>query len=91
MARQGARIARDAHVLDEHAKTLHTSIHQSHQNAKQFHETSRLSKRQTERKETNLQSGSGLTEQDLKHSADEQLSQMALVGSRATDKTKKSA
>lgn len=92
MAKQGARIARDAHVLDEHAKSLHTSIHQSHQEAKQFHENARLSKWQTERNETHLQSGSGLTEQDLKDSADEQLHQMAMTGSRAAhSKNKKSA
>jgi len=78
--------------VSQRAKALHKSVHQFHQHAKEFREDSRSSNRKAEKSGGDLRPGSGLTEQDLKKSADEQLYQMALLGSRnRNSKTKKSA
>lgn len=89
---KNVKIAKKVHCLDERAKALHKSVHQFHQHAKEFREDSRSSNRKAEKSGGDLRPGSGLTEQDLKKSADEQLYQMALLGSRnRNSKTKKSA
>lgn len=82
VAKQAEQIRKDAHALDERAKTLRKSIHNSNQYVKQFHETARKAKKKAEATETLDRSNMGLTEKDLQRSANEQTAAMALVGNR---------
>lgn len=88
VAKQAEHNRKDAHVLDERVKALHQSIHSSHQDAKQFHLKAAATKRNTEVIISKDHQITGLTEKDLQRSADEQQTQLSLIGNRALGKRK---
>jgi acetate kinase len=82
-----ARLAKAAHILDLDAKTLHKNIQQSHKSAKKFHKQTTEDHQKVESDSINVEKTTGLSEEALKRSADEQLAEIALVGHRIIKKS----
>jgi hypothetical protein len=83
VAKQAEQNRKDAHILDERVKSLHSSIHKTHQDAKQFHAEASAAKCNTEIIEAVNRPSNGITEKDLQRSAEEQAAQVTLLGSES--------
>jgi hypothetical protein len=86
VAKKAGQNREDAHAFDKRDKSLPRSIRYTHQDAKQFHAKATGTKRKTETIEIEMEDTpmNGLTEKDLQRSANEQMAQVALVGTRGT-------